>query len=152
MATDFNGLSVAPKRDRLYQYKINTSSLKEGAAVVYDSSASGQLVKAPAAAAAAGFAGLIADVLPSGGTTAGLDVNLQRDGLGLGLLKAGEAVTVGQELVIAGTDGSLRAFAVGSDDDCDIVGRAEQTKTAGATNEAILVNLDSARSVHKDNS
>ncbi len=150
MATTFIGKSFAPKRDKVYAYQCNTASLKEGAAMVYDTSASGQLVKAPTGAAVLGFAGLVADVLGSSGTAVGIDINLQRTGIGMGLIATGITVTVGDELVIADTAGTLRSFALGSDDDCDIVGVCETTKTAGSATESILVNLDKQRSVHKD--
>ena len=136
MATSWIGLAVAPKRDKLYAYQINTAGLKEGAVVVWDTGANGQLVKAPAAAAASGIAGIIADQLGSSGTVVGSDVNLQRDGIALVLLKNGQTVAAGDPLCVAGTDGSVRK-AVNADSPCDIIGYSEVAHTAGATNEAI---------------
>lgn len=147
MATNFQGLSVAPLRDKLYQANCNTAGLVEGAAVVHDTGVAGGRVKAPTGAAVSGFAGLITDILPSGGTVAGHDVNLQRTGRGMGLLKAGDSVNVGDRLVVAGTDGSLRAFNDGVDANCDIVGKSLQTLTAGSNNDPILVDLDAFSSV-----
>ena len=144
MATEHIGFATAPRgRDKLYPYQINTAGMKEGAFVVFDSTAAASMVKAPAGAAPKGVAGLIADVQNvTTGTVVGTDVNLQRDGIGLALLGAGLSVTEGAALVVAGTDGSVRAFVGGgTDNDCDIVGYAEETKTAGAVAETLKIRV-----------
>lgn len=152
MATDFIGLSVAARgRGQVYPYQINSTGLKTGAALVYDSSKAGQLLKAPAAAAALGFAGLLVTEYQVGASSvAGQDCEVQRAGIGQGILASGSSCTVGVELVIAGTDGSLRPFVLGSDDDCDIVGTAEITLSTVGVNTPIAVNLDNKGVVHKD--
>lgn len=155
MATTFIGKSVAKGKggEKLYSYQINTTGLKTGAAVVADTSVSGQMVKAPAAAAATGFQGLIATEYQVGAASvAGQDVELQRSGIGMGILDAGNAVTYGAPLVISDTDGSLRPFAVATDDDCDIVGTSEITLGSQGVNTPIPVNLDKFTRVAKDNS
>lgn len=154
MSTEFIGKSVTKGRGGapLYPYQINTASLKTGAAVVFDSSVAGQMVKAPAAAAASGFAGLIFTEYQVGaaGSAVGGDVELQRTGIGMGILDAGNAVTVGQPLVISDVDGSLRPFAVATDDDCDIIGTSEMTLGSQGVNTPIPVNLDAFSHVAKD--
>lgn len=149
MATTFQGKSMAPRgRDKTYHYQINTAGLKTGAAVVYDSSVAGGMVKAPAAAAAIGFAGLIAtEYLVGGGSAVGQDVQVQREGIGLGILRASNAVTFGQKLVIAATDGSLRPYVDGTDATCDIIGTSEVTLGSQSGNVPITVNLDNFSSV-----
>lgn len=143
MTTLMVGLSAAPQRDRLYRVQCNTTGLKEGACVVWDSTDALGSVKAPTAALNMGFAGVIADVLPAAGTTAGNFYNVQRTGVGYVLLDAGQAVTVGNMLVISDTDGSVRAYSDGGgDDNCDVIGKAMQTLTAGSNNDLILVDLD----------
>ena len=144
MGTTFQGFAVAPRRDRLYPRTMNSAGLQEGAACVYDT---GNGVKAPTGAAVKGFAGLLADVQGSTGTISGTDANMQRTGIGMGLLQATQTVVVGTRLVIAGTDGSLRPFNDGVDANCDIVGESESQLTAGAQNTAIAVNLDKFTSV-----
>jgi len=142
MATDNIGLAVASRRGPLYPATIVTSGMKEGAAVVYDTTNQNG-VKAPGAEKASGFAGLIADVQGSSGTAANSDVNLQRTGIGMGLLAASASCTRGVGLVIANTSGHLRGYVDGTDHQCDVVGTAEVTKTAGAGGaESIPVNLD----------
>ena len=143
MGTTFQGLAMAPKRDKLYAYQVNSNGLAEGAAVVVDSSVSGGAAKAPTGAAVKGFAGLIADVLKAGtGTVSGNEYNLQRSGIGLGLLAPSTAVTYGQQLVIADTSGRLRPYNHGVDADCDIVGTSEVTLGSSSDTQAMLVNLD----------
>lgn len=146
MATAFQGLSVGKGRgaSRLYSYQINTASLKTGAAVVADTSVSGQMVKAPGGAAAKGFQGLIFTEYEVGaaGSAVGNDVELQRDGIGEGILASGQAINYGDRLVIAGTDGSLRAYNDGVDTNCDIVGTSEMTLSTVSINTPIPVNLD----------
>lgn len=141
MGTTFIGKSVAPKRDRLYPATLNTANLKEGAAVVFDT---GNGVKAPAGDAAKGFAGLITNVMPSGGSTAGMDVDLQRTGEGMGILVAGGSCARGDKLVIANASGHLRAYVHGTDADCDIVGEATMAITGGADAYAVGVDLDAS--------
>lgn len=140
MATTFVGKSVAKQCDRLYPATLNTASLKEGAAVVYDT---GNGVKAPAAAAAAGFAGLLADVMPSGGSTVGMDVNLQRTGNGMGILAAGVSCNRGDKLVINDTSGYLRKYVHGTDTNCDIIGEATMAVTGDSDPHPVGVDLDS---------
>lgn len=143
MATGYIGLAMAP-RDRgvLFPATINTASLNEGAAVIYDT---GNQVKAPTGALALGFAGLIADVVPAAtGTVVGTDINLQRNKIGMGLLKNGFTTSRGTPLVIADTAGNLRPFVDGTDTNCEIVGTAETAfnNSAGSNPVCILVNLD----------
>lgn len=128
---------------------VYSASLQGGAAVVFDSTNKG--VKAPGGAAALGFAGLITNQQSSTGTASGDRVDLQIAGVGVGILDAGQSVTFGQELIISDTDGSLKGFALASNDDCSIVGYSLETKTAGAANESLLVQL-MPFNVHKDNS
>ena len=94
MATPFIGLSSAAKgRERLYAYKCNTAGLKEGAVLMFDASAPGQLVKAPTGTAVKGVAGVLADVVNAAtGTVIGIDINLQKDGIGNVLIAAGEKI------------------------------------------------------------
>lgn len=139
MATTFIGKAFAPKRQRLYPATLNTAGLKEGAAVVFDT---GNGVKAPTGAATKGFAGVITDVMPTGGSTSGMDVNLQRDGEGLGILAAGVTCARGDKLVLANTSGHLRVYVHGTDADCDIVGEALMAVTGGADPLAVGVDLD----------
>lgn len=153
MSTTFIGKSVPKGKGQApqYDYQLNTTGLKTGAALVYDSSADGGMLKAPAAAAAAGFAGLLTTEYQVGSASvAGQPCQVQRSGLCMGILDAGNAVTVGQALVISDTDGSLRPFAVATDDDCDIVGTSEQTLGSQGVNTPILVNLDTFSHVAKD--
>ena len=86
----------------------------------------------------AGIAGVICDVLPSTGTTANTDVNVQKDGIANVLLSAGEAVVGGSPLVTKGTDGSVMAFAKGTHKDCDIIGYSEVTRTAGGGSSELI--------------
>lgn len=116
---------------------VYTASLHGGAAVVWDSTNKG--VKAPAGAEAIGFAGFITNQQPSGGTTSGDRVDLQNAGVAIGLLKAGESVTYGQRLVIADTDGSVKAYDDAGDDNCSIVGIALATLTAGSQNDTLPI-------------
>ena len=142
MASEFIGLGMAPRRGKLYPYQINSAGLKEGAVVMFDASANGQLVKAPTGAAVAGVAGVIADVLNvTTGTVIGTDVNLQIDEIGMVILKNGLTVAPGDALVVAGTDGSVRKLDSTTDDGADIVGYSQVAKTAGATNEMILARI-----------
>lgn len=128
---------------------VYSASLQGGAAVVADATNKG--CKAPGGAAAAAFMGLITNQQTSSGTTSGDRVDLQVSGVGIGLLKAGQSVTFGGEVVIAGTDGSFRAFAVGSDDDCSVLGISLATLTAGSNNDPCPILL-MPYTVHKDNS
>jgi hypothetical protein len=142
MGTTKIGLSVAPMRDKLYPATLNTASLTEGAAVVYDT---GNGVKAPAGAAAKGFAGLITDVMPTGGSTSGMDVNLQRNGIGMGILAVGVSCVRGDRLIIANASGHLKVIA--SETAVDIIGEAETALTGGAAAQMVGVNLDAFASI-----
>lgn len=147
----FIGKGATSSAIRLFPYTLKTASLQQWACCVYDSSDDGNSVKAPAAANAAGFAGFLADAVPSGGTTAGLVYNFARmpgDKIPV-LLAATEAVTVGDPLVVANTSGHLRKWALASDDDGSIVAFAEQTVTAGAAAEVIQARI-AGFDVHKD--
>lgn len=153
MATQFIGKSGSTRTTApVYQKQINSANLATGAAVVYDSSAAGDLVKAPAgagAAAGSAFAGLIVtEYIKGGGSAVGQDVNVQRTGIGYGLLKASTAVTVGQELVIGGVDGTLRPYNDATDDGAEIVGVAEQTLSSQTYVQPLKVNLDMSGPVH----
>src|ERR1041385_2708426 len=106
MPTPFIGYSSTRWSGESKQYKCNTSGLKEGAVMVYDTSVAGQLVKAPAGAGATGVAGVLINAQPSGGTAVGDSVDLQISGIANVLLKAGQTVNVGDKVVIGGTDGS----------------------------------------------
>jgi hypothetical protein len=127
---------------RTVPYQVNTSGLKEGAVVVVDSSVVKGAAKAPTGTADAGVVGVIVDVLPSGGTTSGLDYDIQNWGDGYALLKASTSVTVGDLLVTGGTDGSVIAYVDGTHDNCDVVGRSKVTRTAGAAAELIPITLN----------
>lgn len=151
MATKFLGLSVAPEgRSKLFSRQINTTGLKTGAALVVDTSVAGSMVKAPAGAAALGFAGLLAtEYRTDQASVAGEDCEIQRADVGRGILASGASVTYGQELVIAGTDGSLRPVVIGTDDDACIVGTSEITLSTVSVNTPIPVNLDRQSSLHR---
>jgi predicted RecA/RadA family phage recombinase len=139
MATDFIGLSAASKGVKTRTMKCATAGLKEGAVVIHDSSADGNKVKAPTAAANTGIAGVIWGQQPSSGTSAGDDVEVAYEGIVPVQLDATEAVTVGGKVIISDTDGSVKAL--GTTDSCDILGVTEITKTAGAANELIPVRI-----------
>lgn len=148
MATHI-GLSSAKVGGQTVQFYVYTTGLKEGACTVADSTNKG--VKAPGGAAAAAFVGIITNAQTSSGTTSGDPVDIQISGVANVLLDAGQAVTYGEDVVISDTDGSVKAYANGSMDDCSIVGMALVTKTAGASNEMIPVLLR-GHTVRKDNS
>lgn len=116
---------------------VYTASLQGGAAVVWDATNKG--VKAPTGAEVTGFAGFITNQQSSSGTASGDRVDLQNAGVAIGLLKAGEAVTYGDRLVIAGTDGSVKAYDDAGDDNCSIVGIALATLTAGSQNDTLPI-------------
>lgn len=149
MATDNIGLAAAPRgASRLFPARIQTSGLKQGAAVCYDTDPPD--VAAPSGDKATKFAGLIHNFPGAAGTVAGTDVELQRDGDGMGLLAASASCTRGVGLVIANNSGHLRGYVDGTDDQCDVVGTALVTKTAGAAAEAIPLNLDAFTHVGND--
>lgn len=120
-------------------FKCFTAGLQGGAAVVFDSTNDG--VKAPAGAAATGFAGFITNAQTSTGTASGDPVDLQDAGIAIGLLKAGETVAYGDLLVIAGTDGSVKAYDDAADDNCSIVGTALASLIAGAANATLPISV-----------
>lgn len=128
---------------------VYSTGLQGGAAVVADSTNKG--CKAPGGAAAAGFMGIIANQQASAGTTSGDRVDLQTSGVAVCLLDAGQSVTFGGEVVISDTDGSLKAYANGSMDDCSVIGISLATLTAGSNNDPFPVLL-MPYTVHKDNS
>lgn len=147
----FIGKGASSSALRLFPYTLNTASLQQWAAVIFDSSDAGNSVKAPTAANNSGWAGFLADAVPSTGTTSGVVYNFARmpgDKIPV-LLAATEAVVVGDPLVIANTSGHLRKWAIGTDDDGTIVAYAEQTVTAGATAELIQGRI-AGFEVHKD--
>lgn len=151
--SDFIGLAATTRAPRCYAYTLATAGLFRGAVVIRDSSASGEKVKAPTAAANLAACGVLADEVDSGGTDASTVYNfycVPGDIVPV-LLDAGQGVTVGDPLVVSDTDGSVKAYANGSMDDCTIVGYAEETRTAGANNELIKVRL-AFNDVRKDNS
>jgi hypothetical protein len=139
MAATFQGLSAYRTPGEIRQVIVNTSGLKEGAIVIWDSSAAGGSTKAPTGAGNTGIAGVLIDVLPSAGTTSGGLYNIQRSGVCPVLLDAGQSVTVGGKVIISDTDGSCKAL--GTTDSCDILGVALQTLTAGSANDLINVEL-----------
>jgi len=139
MPTTFIGLSSTRFGGDTKQYQVNTASLKEGAVVIHDSSVAGQKVKAPTGAGNTGIAGVITNAQSASGTAVGDSVDVQYTGIANVLLKATEAVTVGGKVIIADTDGSVKAL--GTTDSCDILGVSLITKTAGAANEMIPVRL-----------
>jgi hypothetical protein len=120
-------------------FTVYSASLQGGAAVVWDGTNKG--VAAPGGAEVTGFAGFITNQQPSTGTTSGDRVDIQNAGIAIGLLKAGETVTYGQRLVIAGTDGSLKAYDDAGDDNLSIVGIALASFTAGSQNDTIPVSV-----------
>lgn len=143
MATKWIGLGVAPKREKLYAYQCNSAGLLEGAVMRFDPSANGQMVQAPLGAADTKIAGVIADVLnATTGSVVGTDVNLQRDGIAMVLLNAGQTVAEGDPLVTAAADGSVRKINRLLDSPCDVVGYSEVIHTAGVTNEMIPVRMN----------
>lgn len=116
---------------------VYTTGLQGGAAVVWDASNKG--VKAPGGAEVTGFAGFITEQQSSSGTTSGDRVSIQNAGVAVALIKAGETVAYGDLLVIAGTDGSLKAYDDGGDDNLSICGVALQSLTAGSQNDTCMV-------------
>jgi hypothetical protein len=139
MATDFIGLSATSLGVKARPMKCATAGLNEGAVVVYDSAVAGNQCKAPTGVGNTGIAGVIWGQQREGGTAAGDDVMVAYEGVVPTQLDAGQAVTVGGKVITSDTDGSVRAL--GTTDSCDILGVAEQTKTAGASNELINVRL-----------
>ena len=139
MPTTFIGLSSTRFGGETKQVECNSSGLKEGAVVVWDSTNAGQLVKAPTGAGGTGVAGVICNAQVSGGTSVGDSVDVQFTGIANVLLDATEAVTVGQRVIVSDTDGSVKA-ATG--DQVDYIGVALITKTAGSANELIPVALN----------
>ncbi len=133
------GLTAGRTPGTILPYIVNSAGLKEGAVVIFDSSAIKGAVKAPTASGNVGIAGVLVDVIESGGTTSGSTYNVQSTGIVPVLLGNGEAVTVGGKLQINDTDGSVKAL--GSTDSCDILGTTLQTLTAGSANDMIMVEL-----------
>lgn len=121
------------------QFVINTAGLKEGAIVIHDSSAAGGKVKAPTGAGNSGIAGVIVNQQPAAGTAVGDSVDVQYDGVANVLLGTTLTVTDGGYVIINTTDGSCKAL--GSTDSCDVLGKTLLTRTAGAANELIPVQL-----------
>ncbi len=148
----FIGLGATSSALKLFPYTSNTASMAQWSAFIYDTSVSGNTVKAPAGDAPLGFAGFLADNPGTSGTAVGVVYNFARmpgDKIPA-LIVASATVTVGNALVIANTSGHLRAYVNGSDDDVSIVAYAEQTMTAGGTAEICQVRI-AAFDVHKDN-
>lgn len=135
------GLSAArtANPDDIRNVLVATTGLKRGAVVIWDSSAIKNKVKAPTGAGNTGVAGVIIDELPSAGTTSGNYYNIQIRGKCPVLLDAGQAVTVGNKVIVSDTDGSVKAIS--TTDQCDVVGVALQTLTAGSANDPIEVEL-----------
>jgi len=131
----FIGKSVAPVIPFTLASVVYSAGLKHGAAVVFDASNKG--CKAPGGAAALGFCGFITEAQPTAGTASGDAISLQVAGIARGLLAAGATITYGAALVIAGTDGSLRAQS--ADDNCSVVGYSLSSFTAGSNNDPIAV-------------
>lgn len=119
--------------------KVYSASLQQGAALVADATNFG--CKAPGAAAAPGFMGILGNQQTSSGTASGDAIDLQIEGVALCLLTAAATATFGGELVIGGTDGSLRPYVAATDDEASIVGIAQQTITAGASAQPFSVLL-----------
>lgn len=152
--SDFIGLAAtATGSGRTKAYTLATAGLFRGAVVMRDTSASGEKVKAPTGAAVLTVCGVLADEVDSGGTDASTVYNFwyQPGDIVPVLLDATVAVTVGDALVASDTDGSVKAYANASMDDCTIIGYAEETRTAGAANELIKVKL-AFFDIRKDNS
>jgi hypothetical protein len=142
--SEFVGLAATMMAPRLKAYTLATAGLFRGAVVMRDSSAAGEKVKAPTGALVLGLCGVLVDEVDSGGTDANTVYNfaIQPGDIVPVLLDAGQAVTVGDKLVASDTDGSVKAYSdAGGDDNCTIIGFAEETRTAGAANELIKVRL-----------
>lgn len=135
MPTTFQGLSGSPRNYRSRPMQCNTAGLVEGSVVIYDTSKSGQLVKAPTAAGNTGVAGVIVGQQATGGTAVGDLVEVAYEGIVPILLGTTQAVTVGDKLIVAGTDGSVKGR--GASTGCDVIAVCEETRTAGANNELI---------------
>lgn len=118
-------------------FTVYSAGLQGGAAVVADASNKG--VKAPGGAEVTGFVGFITNAQEAAGTVSGDPVDIQNTGIAIGLLKAGEAVTYGNYLVIAGTDGTVKAYDDAGDDNVIIVGMALATLTAGSQNDTLPI-------------
>jgi hypothetical protein len=109
------------------------ASLPEGTVVVYTAQ---DTVGLPSGAGAAGVAGVVTD---SGTVATGDRCNVQKAGIALVLLAAGQTVTIGQELVVANSSGHVKALA--AETGCVIVGRSEQAFTAGSNADPIMCTL-----------
>ena len=126
------GLSATRKVIWSLSYQA-ASVLPEGTVVVY----TGQdMVGLPAGAGAAGVAGVVTD---AGSVAVGDRADCQKSGIAIVLLAAGQTVTAGQELVVANASGHVKAFA--AEAGCVIVGRAEQSFTAGANADPLMCTL-----------
>lgn len=136
----FYGLAASRSPGQIESVRINTTGLKQYAVVIWDSAQAGKSCKAPTAAGNTGVAGVIIDELDSSGTVSGSYYNIQKTGKCPVLLDAGQAVTVGGYLQVSDTDGSVKAL--GTTDQCDVVGKSCQTLTAGSANNPIMVDLN----------
>lgn len=133
---------------RYISTKVYSASLQQGAALVADTTNQGG--KAPGGAAAAQFIGILSNQQTSTGTASGDPVDLQIEGVALCLCKASATITYGDEVVIGGTDGSLRTYVGATDEGASIVGQSLQTLTAGANAQPIAILLK-PYTVHQTN-
>lgn len=116
-------------------YQAEVASIVEGAVVIYSAATNG-VVKLPAAAAAAGVAG----VCMSAGSSAADDfLEVQKAGIAMVLLVASATVARGDLLIVANSSGHVKAWT--NETACTIVGRSEVAKTAGAAAEMISCTL-----------
>lgn len=138
MSTTY-GLAASRTGGEIIPVRVNTAGLVEGAIVMWDSAQAKGSVKAPTGAGVVGLAGVLVGQIESGGTASGSEYQMQISGICPVLLDAGQTVTVGNKVIASDTDGSGKAL--GTTDQCDVLGTALQTLTAGSANDLIMVQL-----------
>lgn len=116
-------------------YQDEVGSIAEGAVVIYSAATNG-LVKLPAAAAAAGVAGVN---MNAGSSAVGDFLDIQKAGIACVLLAASAVVARGDLLIVANSSGHVKAWT--SETAVTIVGRSEVAKTAGSAAEMITCTL-----------
>ena len=142
------GLGVAVTAPRLITSKVYSAGLLQGAALVSDTTNQG--CKAPSGAHVGGFLGVLAPQQLAAGTASGDVIELQIEGVALCLCAANATITFGDEVVINGTDGSLRTYAGATDEGASVIGKSLQTITAGASAQPFAVLL-APYTVHQTN-
>lgn len=129
------GLSATREVVWSKSYEDEVGSIVEGAVVIHSAADNGK-VKLPAAAAANKVAGVN---MSAGSSSAGDRLDIQKAGVAIVNLAAGEVVARGQLLIVADSAGSVKAWT--AETGCTIVGRSEQALTAGAAAAKISCTL-----------